>query len=85
MRERREAEGRPTQARSSVAQAAQDEECFIGLHQFMWDFHPHVCSGRALRTGTISKSISMTAGKNLSIYLNIHKQDSKSHLLGNSL
>lgn len=44
-----------------------------------------MCSDGALKTGTISESVSMTAGKNLSVYLNIHKQASRSHLLGNRL
>lgn len=45
-----------------------------------------LCSDGAPKTGTISESVSVMAGeKNLSTYLNIHKQDSGSHFLGNRL
>ena len=52
----------------------------------MWGLCQGLCSDGALKTGTISESVSVMAGKkNLSTYLNIHKQDSGSHLLGNRL
>ena len=59
---------------------------FYRLSRCMWGLCQGLCPDGAPKTGTISESVSVMPGKkNLSTYLNIHKQDSGSHLLGNRL